>query len=298
MEFKLKGNKKNYGQLKQLFFHGTEDMVSSDANATITVTNHNGDTSDEIRPISKIHQKLSAEAFKKLGKAAKQKLPASLKIFAEDKVELPPTELVAGDALKWVNVAIYDGQSTPAYIKKWDKAEKVTLRVLKDKTVVLECDSSTMYKPGKMSFKNINCFTQSGTYIMEFSSTISTIKTIKHEIEVRAAEVASYAMIVDGEGELFHSGVPIPRIEIEGRDQYDNPVPIEVNSLCSYSLILCKDTSELEFEATPKEDKSIVLPITDSPHFDLIEGKFIITNLVITSRTRIILFTFFSNIEF
>lgn len=55
-------------------------------------------------PISRIKSKIQADEAQKYMKSQQQKLPASMKLFEGDKVDLPPAELVAGDVIKNVTV--------------------------------------------------------------------------------------------------------------------------------------------------------------------------------------------------
>jgi hypothetical protein len=45
---------------------------------------------------------------------------------------------------------------------------------------------------------------------------------------VKPGKATHYELVIDGKDEKYFSGVAIPRMSIEARDQYDNAVNIDV----------------------------------------------------------------------
>jgi hypothetical protein len=154
---------------------------------------------NQEQQISKIKNKMKKEDFEAYKKLHETKLPHLIKVtsalfkeyrvltivqlFDGDGVDLPKSEMKAGEVLKFITVALYDGQKPPKIVDKSVQSEEqivVTFKIEHKDTgqEKYSCETDKAYKTGKYCFKDVNVFDQVGTYVLKFSISVAKVKPV------------------------------------------------------------------------------------------------------------------------
>ena len=94
--------------IHQIFYKGEKESKLSEGYGVFQVATLKEKVPPVELPLARIKRALTTDEYKTFMQDEQNKLPGKIKLFDGDKVELPPDQLVAGEKLKWVSVALYD----------------------------------------------------------------------------------------------------------------------------------------------------------------------------------------------
>ncbi|KAF2077867.1 hypothetical protein CYY_000829 [Polysphondylium violaceum] len=283
-----------YGIIRSIYFTGTQESRSSDIQFEIEKVNYKPLPTESI-PGAKIKAKMDKKDMSSLITLAKNKEPSKLKLFEGDKVDLPKSEYLSGEKIKWITVALYDKSTPPKEVEKRIlEAENIKMGfTIKYKPPqggqaieVYKNESSVFYQSSRVSFKDIGCLKKQGTYTFIFSCNYQGVADINHTVIVKPGKVdrikAEFGCDLT-ELSQFPIGVDLPPIIVEQIDQEGNMLP--TNSIPKTISFTAVKRSEITNTPQDVDDRSNILQLSVPKQLSIKDGRLVVNDLKIVSAS-------------
>ncbi|KYQ90804.1 hypothetical protein DLAC_09445 [Tieghemostelium lacteum] len=279
----------SFGVIKNIYFQGKPEQRTSDFMVEIDrlfykqlpLETHSG---------SKIKAKLTKQEYDAHMTLLKNKLPSKIKLFEGDKVSLPKLTYHSGEKIRWLSVQILDRNQPPKEVeKKILESEEIkihfTITYNQTNEVVYRVDAATYYQGSRASFKDIDVFKRSGTYIFSFKCSYPGVTEATHMVSVEAGAVqnikANFNHPTPMDSAQFPIDKDLPPIIISQVDIEGNVVPYQgkklPNDLTFSGEWLQKDTS------SSASQKSAVLKLNSDFTMEIADGNLVVRALKVTS---------------